>query len=130
MLDLSLYDLWKKSDWLPYSLSEIRPVTHQILMALHALKRIGVIHSDIKLDIMLVNNQDQPYKVKLIDFGVALQSSEVKRGMIVQPVPYRAPEVALGLPFTEAIDMWGLGCVIVSMYLGDSLFDGQTDYQL
>ncbi|KAF7655857.1 hypothetical protein LDENG_00048880 [Lucifuga dentata] len=131
MLDLSLYDLLEKSDWLPFSLSEIRPVTHQILMALDALKRIGVIHSDIKLDnIMLVNNQDQPYKVKLIDFGLALRTSEVKRGMIMQPIPYRAPEVVLGLPFTEAIDMWGLGCVIASMYLGDNLFDGRTEYQL
>ncbi|KAF7664431.1 hypothetical protein LDENG_00176380, partial [Lucifuga dentata] len=79
---------------------------------------------------MLVDNQDQPYKVKLIDFGLALQSSEVERGMIVQPIPYRAPEVVLGLPFTEAIDMWGLGCVLACMYLGDNLFDGQTEYQL
>ncbi|KAF7664434.1 hypothetical protein LDENG_00176390, partial [Lucifuga dentata] len=29
MLDISLYDLLEKSDWKPYSLSEIRPVTHQ-----------------------------------------------------------------------------------------------------
>lgn len=26
---------------------------------------------------------------------------------------YRAPEVLLGLPYTTAIDMWSLGCILV-----------------
>uniref|UniRef100_A0AAQ4NQ13 Protein kinase domain-containing protein n=1 Tax=Gasterosteus aculeatus aculeatus TaxID=481459 RepID=A0AAQ4NQ13_GASAC len=36
-----------------------------------------------------------PFRVKLIDFGLAMPASEVWEGMIVQPCAYRAPEVSL-----------------------------------
>lgn len=36
---------------------------------------------------MLTNGND--LKVKLIDFGMAFQESEVSPGIVVQPVPYR-----------------------------------------
>ncbi|KAF0044536.1 hypothetical protein F2P81_003694 [Scophthalmus maximus] len=64
---------------MPLSLSEIRLLTHQLLVSLEALKSIGIIHTDIKLDnIMLVNHKDQPFKIKLINFGLALPVSQVK----------------------------------------------------
>ena len=34
----------------------------------------------------------------------------------------RAPEIDLGLPFGEAIDMWGVGCVLAYLYLSQHLF--------
>lgn len=59
-------------------------------MALDALKRFGVLHTDIKPDnIMFVNMQDQPLRLKLIDFGCAMMVSQVELGMDVQPYGYR-----------------------------------------
>lgn len=56
--------------------------------ALDALNRVSILHADVKPDnIMLANNDD--LKVKLIDFGMAFQDSEVCPGIVVQPVPYR-----------------------------------------
>lgn len=56
--------------------------------ALDALNRVSILHADVKPDnIMLANNDD--LKVKLIDFGMAFQDSEVCTGIVVQPVPYR-----------------------------------------
>ncbi|XP_068606048.1 homeodomain-interacting protein kinase 3-like [Brachionichthys hirsutus] len=41
----------------------------------------------------------------------------------------RAPEVVLGLPFTEAIDMWAIGCTLACFYMGRHLFHLNTAYQ-
>ncbi|KAJ4918249.1 hypothetical protein JOQ06_028009, partial [Pogonophryne albipinna] len=104
MLDQSLWDFMKNRQK-ANSLNEIRPITQQLLVAFKALKSIGVIHSDLKLaNIMLVNHQNQPFRIKLIDFGVAIPTSEVEIGREMQMLPHRAPEVYLGLPISEAID--------------------------
>lgn len=44
--------------------------------------------------------------------------------------PLRAPEIALGCPFSQAIDMWGVGCVLTFLYLADNLFPVDCDYQM
>lgn len=40
----------------------------------------------------------------------------------------RAPEILLGLPYCEAIDMWSLGCVIAELFLGWPLYPGSSEY--
>ena len=65
-------------------------VSLQLLEALDALKCLGVLHTDIKPDnIMLVNMKDQPLRVKLIDFGCAMMTSEIEQGMEIQPWGYQ-----------------------------------------
>lgn len=62
----------------------------QLLVALHALSNIGVLHTDIKPDnVMFVNSQEQPLRIKLIDFGLAISRSRVNPGMDLQPTGYR-----------------------------------------
>ena len=41
---------------------------------------------------------------------------------------YRAPEILLGLPFCESIDIWSLGCVIAELFLGWPLYPGSSEY--
>lgn len=41
---------------------------------------------------------------------------------------YRSPEVMLGLPYTVAIDMWSLGCILVEMHTGEPLFSGTDQF--
>ena len=45
--------------------------------------------------------------------GVALFIGKRERGM-VQPVQLRAPEVILGYPWAEPIDIWAIGCLVSS----------------
>ncbi|XP_040003063.1 homeodomain-interacting protein kinase 1-like [Xiphias gladius] len=130
MLDISIYDFMKERSFKPLDLSEIRVITQQMLVALNALKGIGLAHADIKLDnIMLVNHQLQPFKLKLIDFGLAVPVSKMWLGMQIQVLGYRAPEVILGLPLNEAADMWSLGCVLAFMYLGQHLYPIECEYE-
>uniref|UniRef100_A0A3B4TG50 Protein kinase domain-containing protein n=1 Tax=Seriola dumerili TaxID=41447 RepID=A0A3B4TG50_SERDU len=110
MLDINIYDFIRSRDFQPLHLSEIRVITQQMLVALNALKSVGLSHADVKPDnIMLVNHQ-QPFRVKLIG--------------------YRAPEVMLGFPLDEAVDMWSLGCVLAFMYLGQNLYPIRCAYQV
>uniref|UniRef100_A0A3B4TGH2 Protein kinase domain-containing protein n=1 Tax=Seriola dumerili TaxID=41447 RepID=A0A3B4TGH2_SERDU len=84
MLDRSLWDLIEERNWEPLSTSEIGPVTHQLLFAFEALKNIGIMHTDLKpVNIMVVNHKDQPFRIKLIDFGLGLPVSKAKVGMIM-----------------------------------------------
>lgn len=70
MLDVSVDDYVRNNG--PLRLSEIQMVTRQLLVALRGLKSIGVVHADIKPDnIMLVNHQFHPFKVKVTDFGIS-----------------------------------------------------------
>lgn len=43
---------------------------------------------------------------------------------------FRAPEILLGLPYTNAIDMWAVGCVLANLYLQFFLFNAHTDYEM
>ena len=40
----------------------------------------------------------------------------------------RAPEILLGINFSESIDMWSLGCVIAELFLGWPLYPGSSEY--
>ncbi|XP_061646304.1 homeodomain-interacting protein kinase 1-like isoform X3 [Phyllopteryx taeniolatus] len=131
MLDMSLFDFVVKKRKKPLSISEIRPIAHQLLTAFEALKAIRIIHADLKPDnIMLVNHSCEPFRVKLIDFGCSLQTSAVTLGMTIQPMGYRAPEVSLGLPISEQVDMWGLGCALTFLHIGQHLFATNCEYQM
>uniref|UniRef100_A0A3Q3K0P0 Protein kinase domain-containing protein n=1 Tax=Monopterus albus TaxID=43700 RepID=A0A3Q3K0P0_MONAL len=122
MLDKSLWNLIVERGWRPLTLNEIRPIAQQLLVALNALKGLGIIHGDVKADnAMFVNHKDEPFRVKLIDFGLALPASRAEVGMLMQARVFRAPEVFLGLPISEAIDMWGLGCIMALLYFANSI---------
>lgn len=74
----------------------------QLLVALHALSNIGVLHTDIKPDnVMFVNSQEQPLRIKLIDFGLAISRSRVNPGMDLQPTGYRYLCADLRLQLTD-----------------------------
>uniref|UniRef100_A0A8C6NTE8 Protein kinase domain-containing protein n=1 Tax=Nothobranchius furzeri TaxID=105023 RepID=A0A8C6NTE8_NOTFU len=107
-LDVNLNELVKRHNKI-LSVAEIRPIAEQLLVSLRALKSIGLTHTDIKPDnMMLVHSDSKPFKVKLIDFGIAIKTAKIVSTSLMQPKGYRAPEVHLGLPRDEGIDMWGL----------------------
>ncbi|XP_061137194.1 homeodomain-interacting protein kinase 2-like [Syngnathus typhle] len=131
VLDCDLIYLLKERQRQPLSLEEIRVITRQLLMALVSLKHLGILHADIKPDnIMIVNRKEQPLKVKLIDFGNAIPASKIKLGVEIQPVGYRAPEITLGLPYNENIDVWSVGCIMAFLFLPGNLFAVNCEYQM
>uniref|UniRef100_A0A3B3C3K9 Protein kinase domain-containing protein n=1 Tax=Oryzias melastigma TaxID=30732 RepID=A0A3B3C3K9_ORYME len=113
----------------PMTVSEIRPIAQQLLVALKALKSMGLVHADIKPNnVMFVDHANYPFKVKLIDFGLARNTYKLCKLSEIQNVGYRAPEVVFGLPKNESVDMWSLGCNLAFMYLFRDLFMVTSEY--
>uniref|UniRef100_A0A3Q1CI73 Protein kinase domain-containing protein n=1 Tax=Amphiprion ocellaris TaxID=80972 RepID=A0A3Q1CI73_AMPOC len=131
MLDLDLFDFLESRNWRPLNAAEIRPIAQQMLVALEGLKNIGLVHADMKpeniafVDLCL----SEFFKVKLIDFGCAIEVSELAEYDTIQNIGYRAPEVIMGLPLTEAVDMWSLGDVLAYMFLGELLYPTESEYE-
>ncbi|XP_008299831.1 homeodomain-interacting protein kinase 1-like [Stegastes partitus] len=132
MLDKNLLELLKERHGEPLSLPVIRPITQQLLSALDYLKTADIVHTNIQpQNVMLVKQEDQqPVGVKLIGFGSAVQTAEVKSSSVVQPAGYRSPDAILGLPVSPAVDMWSVGAVLTTMYLGSPLFPQRCQYHL
>uniref|UniRef100_A0A3Q1C8B7 Protein kinase domain-containing protein n=1 Tax=Amphiprion ocellaris TaxID=80972 RepID=A0A3Q1C8B7_AMPOC len=130
LLSETLFDFLKRRDQRPLDVAEIRQIACQMLMSLKGLKSIGLTHTDIKLDnIMLCDRFSKALKVKLIDFGCAAEVSRLAKIGKIQAVGYRAPEVILGLPITEAIDMWSLGAVLATLFVGGHFYPTVSEYE-
>jgi serine/threonine protein kinase len=59
--------------------------------------------------------------VKVIDFGSSCFTSD-QLSSYVQSRSYRAPEVILGLPYGQKVDVWSLGCILAELLSGFVLF--------
>uniref|UniRef100_A0A3B3H7L4 Protein kinase domain-containing protein n=1 Tax=Oryzias latipes TaxID=8090 RepID=A0A3B3H7L4_ORYLA len=111
ILEESLEDFLIKNECKATPLTYVRALAQQMFQALKALKSIGVVHCDIKLDNIMFADK-KSLKFKLIDFGLAVESKELPIGTDIQVTRFRAPEVILGLPLDESVDMWALGMVL------------------
>uniref|UniRef100_A0A8C3BHP3 Homeodomain interacting protein kinase 4 n=1 Tax=Cairina moschata TaxID=8855 RepID=A0A8C3BHP3_CAIMO len=130
LLEQSLFEFQKKNNFSPLPVRHIRTIVAQVLVALDKLKELAIIHADLKPEnIMLVDHARHPFRVKLVDFGLACIFSEVCfiKEPYIQTRFYRAPEILLGLPFCEKIDMWSLGCVVAELHLGRPLYPGRNE---
>uniref|UniRef100_A0A3P9IEA6 Protein kinase domain-containing protein n=1 Tax=Oryzias latipes TaxID=8090 RepID=A0A3P9IEA6_ORYLA len=127
LLKVNVHDFLMNAEQL-VRLGFIRVIAQQLLKALKALKSIGVAHCDIKLDNIMFADLDD-MNVKLIDFGVAKEAKELSTRTRMQVTQFRAPEVILGLPLDESVDMWALGMVLVCVYCGDYRFTSRTEYE-
>ncbi|CAN8280627.1 unnamed protein product [Cochlearia groenlandica] len=105
----------------------IQLYTYQICRAMNYLHQVvGVCHRDIKPQNLLVNSVT--HEVKICDFGSAKMfiPGEPNISYICSRY-YRAPELIFGAAeYTNAIDMWSVGCVMAELFLGHPLFPGET----
>ncbi|KAK9331413.1 kinase-like domain-containing protein [Lipomyces starkeyi] len=126
LLSSNLYDLIKQNQFRGLSSNLVRIFAQQLLDALSVLKDAKLIHCDLKPENILLENLESP-NIKVIDFGSACNEKQTVYTYI-QSRFYRSPEVILGLPYTTAIDMWSLGCIVAELFLGLPLFPGSSEY--
>jgi len=99
-------------------------VTRQLLEALAAAHRAGLVHRDLKpSNVFLTTRGRRTDFVKLIDFGVARPAGAPRVGVtaaddIVGSPRYMSPEQAQRRPLTAASDLYALGCVAYEMLTG------------
>ncbi|XP_033937608.1 homeodomain-interacting protein kinase 1-like isoform X4 [Pseudochaenichthys georgianus] len=130
-LDINLHEFLQKRSSMSLKLKEIRPIVQQLAIALDFLDVVDIVHGDLKPEnIMMVDHVRQPLKVKLIDFGLAVNNSAQHTGETMQTLYYRSPEIVLGNEFNGAIDVWSLGCIAAEMLTGNVLFPGSDEYDM
>lgn len=126
-LSYNLYDLIRHTGFRGISLNLIRKFGQQLCLALKFLTSEGIqiIHCDLKPENILLKNPKRT-AIKLIDFG---SSCKINHTMYpyIQSRFYRSPEVLLGLPYDEKIDMWSLGCILYELHTGDPIFNGSSE---
>lgn len=88
-----------------------------------------MIHRDIKGANILISSAGE---VKLADFGLARVfypgNEKVNYTNKVVTLWYRAPELLLGSRnYTQAVDMWSVGCVFAELVLQQVLFRGDKE---
>ncbi|VFQ84650.1 unnamed protein product [Cuscuta campestris] len=59
--------------------------------------------------------------IKVIDFGSSVDDDRIHFS-IASTRHYRAPEIILGLGWTYPCDLWSVGCILVELCMGESLF--------
>ncbi|KAJ3007607.1 UNVERIFIED_CONTAM: Dual specificity tyrosine-phosphorylation-regulated kinase, partial [Siphonaria sp. JEL0065] len=156
LLGINLYEWVKSGGFRGIHMGVLKRFSVQILQCLQLLYRIKSIHCDLKPENILLCdpsyiqpqkcdlvpssstglprsfidpefNQHSPvYDIKVIDFGSACFEHE-KVYTYIQSRFYRSPEVILGTSYTNAIDMWSVGCIIAELFTGYPLFPGENE---
>ncbi|GAB5371847.1 hypothetical protein AAMO2058_001614900 [Amorphochlora amoebiformis] len=107
--------------------AEVKTLMQQLLSAVNALHKGWILHRDLKTSNLLYSNSGV---LKICDFGLARKygSPIGKYTQLVVTLWYRAPELLLGAEvYTEAVDLWSVGCIFAEFVTGKPLLPGKTD---
>ncbi|XP_073123753.1 uncharacterized protein [Henckelia pumila] len=127
LLRANLYEFQKynrESGGDPYfTLNHLQVITRQCLEAVSYLHDLGIIHCDLKPENILIKSYRR-CEIKVIDLGSSCFQTD-NLSLYVQSRSYRAPEVMLGLPYDQKIDLWSVGCILAELCTGEVLFPNE-----
>ncbi|KAK6122049.1 hypothetical protein DH2020_044208 [Rehmannia glutinosa] len=107
-----------------FTLHRLQVITRQCLEALSYLHDLGIMHCDLKPENILIKSY-RKCQIKVIDLGSSCFQTD-NLSLYVQSRSYRAPEVMLGLPYDQKIDLWSLGCILAELCSGEVLFPNEA----
>lgn len=107
-----------------FSDEQVVSLVHQLIEAAKYMHARGVIHRDIKPSNILINAAGQ---LKIADFSLAREPTAHMTNRVCT-LWYRAPELLLGdTAYTEKIDSWSIGCILLELRLGCPFFKGRDE---
>src|SRR5512140_2309395 len=109
----------------------------QIARALAAAHAKQIVHRDLKpANVYVVSREDNPYFVKLLDFGIAqLRGTGAVQGLTVAGTvmgtpQYMSPEQISGETVDARSDVWAMGVMMYRAATGQAPFKGEEFPQL
>ncbi|MGE3670704.1 MAG: serine/threonine-protein kinase [Polyangiaceae bacterium] len=111
-------------------------ICSQLLEALDAVHRVGVIHRDVKPDNVFVLNSPDGEHVKLLDLGLARvmdaaggMSRKTKTGMMLGTPGYMSPEQIKNVKESDLrSDLWAVGVILYELLSGRQAFGAPTEF--
>eukprot|EP00002_Diphylleia_rotans_P006170 TRINITY_DN1548_c0_g1_i3.p1 TRINITY_DN1548_c0_g1~~TRINITY_DN1548_c0_g1_i3.p1 ORF type:complete len:437 (+),score=89.48 TRINITY_DN1548_c0_g1_i3:57-1367(+) len=104
----------------------------QVFDGLAHMHRAGIIHRDIKLQNLLLEDTEFPTRVMISDLGLSKQIGVDLTATVCGTPFYFAPEVADGQMYSFKADMWSCGILLYILLTGDLPFydeeSGDYDY--
>ncbi|BFU24054.1 protein kinase, putative [Entamoeba histolytica HM-1:IMSS] len=125
LLGTNLYQMLQKNEYHGLNIIKVKKFMTQLLECLDGLYNARIVHCDIKPENLVFDQTTNG--IKVIDFGSACFDNYTLY-TYVQSRHYRAPEIILGLPYNNAIDMWSAGCIAAELVLGIPLFPGSSEF--
>lgn len=109
-------------------ISECRYFVNQILLGAEYMQEKGIIHRDIKLSNILLDDKMQ---IKIGDFGLAVHVDDprLKNKSTCGTTNYLAPEVINRKGFSYLSDVWAIGVVTYALRFGCKPFEEDDLYQ-
>lgn len=110
--------------------SQAAHIMYQLISALAYLHKNKIIHRDLKLENILLEDKSDPLNIKLIDFSSACYYTNNKQIQgIIGSIYYIAPEVLTG-PYNQKCDMWSCGIIMYILLCGHPPFDSDSDAEI
>jgi serine/threonine-protein kinase len=112
------------------AVGEALDVAEQVLDALAAAHRAGLVHRDVKPENVLIAADG---RVKVADFGLARAVTEVTStttGTVFGTVAYLAPELVVSGASDARTDVYAAGVLLYEMLTGTQPFRGETPIQI
>ncbi|KAF7683373.1 Serine/threonine-protein kinase PLK4 [Astathelohania contejeani] len=143
-----IYESRESKNPIPFTDSELKTISINIIEAVRYIHSVGVYHGDLKPENIVVIGTD----IKLVDFGCAETTNDKylrAKDTLFRGTPgFSPPEASKPMPegtmvLCEHLDLWGLGCCIYYIYSGivpfvtdsiavtwQNVYDVKVDYEL
>jgi dual specificity tyrosine-phosphorylation-regulated kinase 2/3/4 len=125
VLAMNLYEYCQSIEFRPIPARIVRLYALQVFSALAHVHRNGAVHCDIKPENILLEIGSTT-RLKVIDFGSGCFAGHQKWDYI-QSRFYRAPEVLMGIPYSQPMDVWSAALMIAELLSGRPLFPGEDE---
>lgn len=111
------------------SMGDVLDIGAQVASALSAAHDRGIVHRDLKPEnVFLIDTADDDTFAKVLDFGISkeLEGEDdlTQTGKLFGTPSYMSPEQSKGEELDGRSDLYGLGCMLYEMTVGEPPFTG------